>query len=235
MSRDTQSELSFLPQCARCPGPFCSKAPMEKLKSEALPDYCPMKHVPNLIKETHRQYEKKEVRDVYRPSTITEFEAYEEVRGVKMAVRPRVKELIEYGRMIGIETMGIAFCAGLKDEAHRLSAILESQGFQVASVLCKCGGIDKTLLGLEKQYKIKDPESFEAGCNPILQAQLLARAGAELNIIVGLCLGHDIMFTKYSEAPVTTFIVKDRVLGHNPAAALYSNYHKDIVKTQAKL
>lgn len=39
----------------------------------------------------------------------------------------------------------------------------------------------------------------------------------DLNIIVGLCIGHDILFTKYSEAPVTTFIVKDRVTGHNPA------------------
>jgi uncharacterized metal-binding protein len=208
---------------------------MEKLNRESLPDYCPMKHLPEHIQQTHKQYEKKEVRDMYRPSTITEYEAYETVRGEKMAVRPRVKELIEFGKMMDIKKMGIAFCVGLKDEAHRLSDILESQGFQAASVLCKCGGIDKTLLGMEKQYKIKDPESFEAGCNPVLQADLLDKAGAELNIIVGLCLGHDIMFTKYSKAPVTTFIVKDRLLGHNPTAALYSNYHKEVVKKQGKM
>ena len=36
------------------------------------------------------------------------------------------------------------------------------------------------------------------------------------------------MFSKYSDAPVTTLIAKDRVLGHNPVAALYSGYYKKL-------
>lgn len=59
-------------------------------------------------------------------------------------------------------------------------------------------------------------------CNPILQAQDLNAAGTELNVVVGLCVGHDSLFYKYAEAPTTTLITKDRVLGHNPAAALYT-------------
>ena len=47
-----------------------------------------------------------------------------------------------------------------------------------------------------------------------------------MNILVGLCVGHDMLFTKHSKAPVTTFIVKDRVLAHNPAGAIYSGYYK---------
>jgi len=41
-------------------------------------------------------------------------------------------------------------------------------------------------------------------------------------------VGHDSLFIKYSKAPVTTLITKDRVLGHNPAAALYTSgfYYK---------
>jgi uncharacterized metal-binding protein len=39
---------------------------------------------------------------------------------------------------------------------------------------------------------------------------------------MGLCVGHDSLFTKHSEAPVTTLVVKDRVLGHNPVSALYT-------------
>lgn len=31
--------------------------------------------------------------------------------------------------------------------------------------------------------------------------------------------------TKHSQAPVTTLVVKDRVLAHNPAGALYSAYY----------
>jgi uncharacterized metal-binding protein len=32
------------------------------------------------------------------------------------------------------------------------------------------------------------------------------------------------IFTIVSKAPVTTLIVKDRLLAHNPAGALYSKY-----------
>ena len=39
--------------------------------------------------------------------------------------------------------------------------------------------------------------------------------------VMGLCVGHDILFNKHSHAPTTTLVVKDRVLMHNPAAALY--------------
>ena len=58
-------------------------------------------------------------------------------------------------------------------------------------------------------------------CNPIGQAIFLNEAKTELNIILGLCVGHDSLFIKYSKAPVTVFAVKDRVLGHNPLAVIY--------------
>ncbi len=65
-------------------------------------------------------------------------------------------------------------------------------------------------------------------CNPILQAKMLNHAKTDLNVVVGLCVGHDSLFYKYSEAITTTMITKDRVLGHNPAAALYTadTYYK---------
>jgi uncharacterized metal-binding protein len=66
------------------------------------------------------------------------------------------------------------------------------------------------------------PGAMEACCNPVLQAGLLNDLKTQLNVIVGLCVGHDSLFMRHSEAPVTTLIVKDRVLGHNPAVALYT-------------
>ena len=53
----------------------------------------------------------------------------------------------------------------------------------------------------------------------------------DLNVIIGLCVGHDSLFIKYSKALVTTLITKDRVLGHNPAAALYTSgfYYKRLL------
>lgn len=60
-------------------------------------------------------------------------------------------------------------------------------------------------------------------CNPILQARLMNEAKTDLNVVIGLCVGHDSLFYKYADAYVTTLITKDRVTGHNPAAALYTS------------
>lgn len=83
-------------------------------------------------------------------------------------------------------------------------------------------GIDKTDFKLDKAH---DNVKLEAMCNPIGQAVILNKKKTDLNIILGLCIGHDILFTKYSQAPVTTLAVKDRVLAHNPLGAIYSRYY----------
>jgi uncharacterized metal-binding protein len=93
--------------------------------------------------------------------------------------------------------------------------------FRVSSVCCKVCGIPKSQFGLD-QIRPDDPQ--EALCAPLCQAEMLNRAGTELNILIGLCVGHDALFVKHSTAPVTTLIAKDRLLGHNPAAALYCQY-----------
>ncbi|MFP3985612.1 MAG: DUF1847 domain-containing protein [Candidatus Bathyarchaeia archaeon] len=226
--------MKVFPQCAKCPGTYCQSASLEKINKDMLPDYCPMKTSQKVIHSAAEKYRMGEVKRIYVPATIAEKEAYETVRGVRMAVRPRIKELIEFGKLVHAQKIGIAFCAGMRDEAARIVNVLEKAGFTVASVLCKCGAIDKTKLNVAKEYKIGNPSKFEAGCNPVLQAELLNNAGTDINVIVGLCLGHDMLFTMNSKAPVTTLIVKDRLLGHNPVIALYSNYHKQIIESQKR-
>ena len=60
-------------------------------------------------------------------------------------------------------------------------------------------------------------------CNPILQAMVLNDGKTDLNVLLGLCVGHDSLFFKYAEAPCTVLAVKDRLLGHNPLAAIYTS------------
>ncbi|MFW9829516.1 MAG: DUF1847 domain-containing protein [Candidatus Thorarchaeota archaeon] len=55
-------------------------------------------------------------------------------------------------------------------------------------------------------------------CNPVAQALLLNKAKIDLNLIVGLCVGQDIIFTQLSTAPVIILIAKDRSHPHSPAA-----------------
>jgi uncharacterized metal-binding protein len=143
----------------------------------------------------------------------------------------RVEDTVALARLMGWKKIGIATCIGLLAETEALSAILQAQGLEPQSVCCKAGSIDKLELGLGEKDKVR-PGSFEPACNPIAQAEICNRLGTEMNIIVGLCVGHDMLFAKYSKAPVTTLICKDRVTGHNPIAVLYGQnfYYKRLQK-----
>jgi uncharacterized metal-binding protein len=188
-----------------------------------------MKHKGEIIEEAMSKYEGSDARELYVNSTITEQRAYELVRGRLISIRPRMLEIIKLSEMMGWNRIGIAYCGGLRNEARRAVEIFESAGLEVYSVRCKCGNVDKTAFGVIKEHKISnlvgEPDRFEAGCNPIVQAEVLNSETLDLHIILGLCIGHDIQFNNHSRAPTTTLIVKDRVTGHDPMVSLYSAYH----------
>lgn len=143
----------------------------------------------------------------------------------------RVEETMEFAREMGYSEIGIASCLGLKREAAVLESILRENGFHVVSAICKTGGVVKEALGLRDSEKVH-PGQFEAMCNPVAQAMLLDKAGSQFNIVLGLCVGHDSLFYRSSKVPVTTLVAKDRVLGHNPVAALYN--HQSYYKTKLR-
>jgi uncharacterized metal-binding protein len=94
--------------------------------------------------------------------------------------------------------------------------------------MCKAGKATKEEIGIRDEEKVF-PGTNETMCNPIFQAKLLNHEKTEFNILLGLCVGHDSLFFKYSEALSTVLAVKDRVTGHNPLAPLYlsnSYYHR---------
>lgn len=140
----------------------------------------------------------------------------------------RVEEIMAFARKIGAKKLGIATCMGLISESRTLARILRANGFEVYSAVCKVGAVPKTDIGISEACECTGKNM----CNPILQALMLNEAKTDLNLIVGLCVGHDSMLMKYSEALCTSFITKDRVLCHNPAAALYltGSYYKRLLK-----
>jgi uncharacterized metal-binding protein len=178
-------------------------------------DSCPMNVAERELHAAYQVYESDE-------STRTMARAAARVEAKGYMKWTRVEDTMEFARLMGYRRLGIASCVGLKREAAILEGILRKNGFEVDSAICKTGGIPKERLGVGDEEKVH-PGRFEPMCNPIAQARLLDAAGCELNILVGLCVGHDALFTKESKAPVTTLIAKDRVLGHNPAAALYNH------------
>lgn len=57
-------------------------------------------------------------------------------------------------------------------------------------------------------------------CNPAGQAEYLKENNTELNISMGLCVGHDMVFNLKSASPVSTLVVKDRISKHNPMESI---------------
>lgn len=198
--------------CHLCGSQACGQA---EGAAEA-PDFCPMHEHEQLLREVHELYMQDEAtREFAAAAARTEAGGY--------CRDTRVEEIMHFARRIGASHLGIACCVGLKREARLAVEIFQAGGFQVSCVICKAGRVPKEDIGLRDDEKIR-PGQFETLCNPLAQARLLAAAGTGLNVVIGLCVGHDSLFFRHSEAPVTVLVAKDRVTGHNPAAALYTSH-----------
>jgi uncharacterized metal-binding protein len=197
------------PSCAYCPPTV--RACRHGESNTRGPGFCPSKVDDGGIEAAAAQYEDEFVRKVAHASALVESEGY--------GRWTRVEEIVALARKLGFRKLGIATCISFVDLARTLSAVLESHGFEVASVACKNGGVPKESLGVRDEEKIR-PGTYEAMCNPIAQAELLNRAGCQLNIVLGLCVGHDSLFFRHSKGLATTLVAKDRVLAHNPVGAL---------------
>jgi uncharacterized metal-binding protein len=158
--------------------------------------------------------------DLYRAPEIDRVHrAATSIEGRHYGEKTRLGEIILFARELGCRKVGLVFCVGLSEEARIVDEIL-SRHFEVLSVCCKACGIDKADLGLEQI----DPDRRESICNSAGQAELLDREGSELNILLGLCVGHDSIFQMTTKTPSTTLVAKDRVLAHNPVGAIYCQY-----------
>jgi uncharacterized metal-binding protein len=188
------------------------------------PRYCPTLHRKEVVGKANEEYTKPDIFKFAHEASIQEAECFIN-RDMKPFVphptKPRVQEICEFAQKMGYKKLGVAFCSALQSEALFLNQILEAQGFEVASVICKAGRTPKESIGIREEEKVHIGE-FESMCSPIAQATILNEEKTEFNIMVGLCVGHDSLFLKYSEAYCTVLVAKDRVLGHNPCAALYT-------------
>jgi len=200
------------PTCVLCGVKACAAEPETKKP----PSFCPMPVEVEVLQEVERVYlEQEEIRRLAVESARTEAAGY--------CRSTRVEEIMDFARRIGAHRLGIAHCVGLMQEAKVARDIFLAGGFEVYTVCCKAGSIAKEKIGLRDEEKVH-PGQYEAMCSPVGQAALLAKAETQLNVVIGLCVGHDSLFFMHSKAPATVLVAKDRVLGHNPVAALYTSH-----------
>ena len=164
-----------------------------------------------------------EVIAVYTDEEKKLMEAAAYVEGTFYSNITRIQETAEFAKAMGYKRLGLAFCIGLNDEMRYINRYFENQGFEVFSVCCKNCSVGKNELNLKQ---VKPELAHEAMCNPKFQAKFLNDQQVELFITVGLCVGHDAIFNANCQGPVTTLVVKDRLLAHNPLGAIYSRYWK---------
>lgn len=194
-------------RCTECAAPLCYLHVFDHA-----PAFCPSIRYGEEIVEVSRRLGEGELAEVARVSSVVE--------GVNYCRMTRVEETIDFARRLGLKRLGIAFCIGLRREAGVLADVLESRGFEVIAVCCKLGGISKEEFGVQDMEKI-NPGTYEGACNPAAQALVLEREGSQLNILLGLCVGHDSIFIATTRVLTTVLATKDRVTGHCPLQPLY--------------
>lgn len=190
---------------------YCQKHSCHKREMDNAPTNCPTQN--NDQKQILKLYKEEENYNIANASAEITMNRYGD--------KTRIVEIIDFAKKMNYKKIGLAFCVGLANEANITTRILEKHGFEVESIICKVGSIDREEIGI-KNCNVPM-------CNPIAQAKFLNEKKTDFNVVLGLCVGHDTLFFKYSEAPVTVFAVKDRVLAHNPLGAIYQSesYYKN--------
>jgi len=204
--------------CAKCPytDKYC------RFQNGKAPGDCPTKLRNPGISNAMPKYKDDKYQKFAMAAAAQEGAGYQQnCDGPATPVKTRLQETVEFCKRMGYKKIGLAFCLGLQHEAAIVSDVMTKNGFQVVSVVCKVGGICKEDFGIPKADKI-NPEDYEVMCNPIAQAEICNSENTEFNVLMGLCVGHDSMFLKNSDALCTVFAVKDRVLAHNPLGAVYT-------------
>jgi len=226
----TDKKKKTAPACASCeyevPDKLCFSDQGRGNKG------CPTLTRKEVLAEANQAYGPEDVKKFAYNASLQEAECYanrDQQPYVMQPCKTRMVETCEFALKMGYKRIGLAFCLGLSKEAKTVEEVLKAYGFEVASVCCKAGNTSKEIIGISDDEKIFKGTD-EAMCNPIFQAKALNHEKVDFNILLGLCVGHDTLFLKFTDIPTTVLAVKDRVTGHNPLAAIYQadSYYKKI-------
>ncbi len=124
----------------------------------------------------------------------------------------RLEQIKAFALEANYKKIGIAHCITFRREAYIIKKYLEKD-FQIFTVDCKYGRLVKKELFFDNSSQVL--------CNPAGQAQYLNDKNTDLNISIGLCVGHDMIFNKVSTAPVTCVYTKDFTNNNDMDQAIY--------------
>jgi len=125
----------------------------------------------------------------------------------------RIDEIIEFATTMNYKKIGFAYCYGMELYAGAIQAMFTDKGFLVSAVSCSVGGLEQSETNTASCI-------HKVSCNPLGQAHQLNSENVDITLIIGICMGHDILLQRNLKMDFTTFVVKDRVHHHNPLLAI---------------
>jgi len=128
----------------------------------------------------------------------------------------RIREIIEFIHLMEYKKVGLAYCYGMEDTARNFKNLLRENNIRTAAVSCTVGGINQDEVNSQSCI-------HKVSCNPLGQAAQLNSEGVDFVLVLGICLGHDIILQRNLKTDFTNVIVKDRVYNNNPIEELRSN------------
>jgi len=110
----------------------------------------------------------------------------------------RIREVGEFARRLGYRRLGLPRCPDLAPVAGQVARSLEEEGLE----------------------PVLPPADL--GDDPLAQARHFEELQTDLNVLSGMCVGHEALFIRASAAPVVGLVARDSRLAHNPAAGIYT-------------
>ena len=109
------------------------------------------------------------------------------VDGGRAGELSRLEELMEIIPALGYKKPALAYCYGMEKQAMMMADLFRSRGIPLIGVSCT--------VGAHRQEELNRKSALSGvSCNPLSQAEQLNAQGADLAILFGLCMGHDILF-----------------------------------------
>lgn len=217
--------------CVDCKAWACFPdiSPTKEGKREA-PPYCPANAQKEVGEKALAKYAGA-TKDFARFTTLVENSCYainqESGHTVlpMMTLHPRAEEIIILATIGEYKKLGIAFDIEMQSVAETYTDILIKNGFEVVSVCCKAGAISPATVGLPDTEKVYGKDSEETICSGAIMAKLLNSENTDMNILIGLGVGQDSLFYKYSNVFAVPLMVKDKVYGGATMEAVYQSFN----------
>jgi uncharacterized metal-binding protein len=114
----------------------------------------------------------------------------------------RLREIGEFATRMGYRRLGVAHGPDMKLQARKVATGLETFGIE----------------GILPPQASSDKDFW-----PSSQAEFFTDVGAELIVVGGMSLVHEVILIRAATIPVVALVARDTRLAHNPVAALYTS------------